>query len=332
MTAHRKATLLAIAALTFAPGSPLLAPAIAAPALDMTAAPAGAASSQPAAADPPAAEQPRRRRPPPVIAPTPRLVVQNIASLPDAIAPDHALWDSATPMDVALQPQTTTSPMLDDPTVQVVQAVALTDGRKIAWRFSWPDANPASSTETGQFSDAVGVQFPLVPGAPYLMGAADMPVYSLYWKAQWQHDINHGFQDVLAKYPNAWSDVYWFGGDHPYHVPASFTDERAREWFIGASAGNPNSNLNRTTPVEEVIAEGFGTLTHVPAGIADGRGLWKDGRWHVVITRPIADDALSKLFAPGNTSEFAVAVWDGDAGNVGGRKHHSLWVQFEVGR
>lgn len=286
-----------------------------------------------AAAQPPAeaeTEPRRRRRPPGLPPPAPRLMVAKVDALPELIAPSDVLWERATAMEVALQPQTVTHPTLETATVPGVHVVALTDGSRIAWRFSWADANPAQDTETGRFSDAVGVQFPLVEGAPYLMGAADMPVYSLYWKAQWQKDIDHGFQDVLSAYPNAWSDLYWFGSGHPYIVPASFSDERSRPWFVGTSAGNPMSDLHRATPVEEVIAEGFGTLTHVPDGIALGRGGWSEGHWHVVITRRITDDALSKLFAPGNRSEFAVAVWDGDAGNVGGRKHHSLWVQFEV--
>lgn len=291
--------------------------------------PAAPAANQP---DAPAQEGTRRRRRPPTEAPppAPRLTVQKIAAVPEAVAPTDAQWAQVAGMDVPLVPQTLTSPMLDAATVPSVHVQAVTDGGRIAWRFTWSDAQVSAETETGRFSDAVGVQFPLVPGAPFMMGGPEMPVHSFYWRAHWQRDIDEGFVDVLTLYPNAWSDVYWFSEGWPARVPASFNDERSHLWFPAMRAGNPMSVLDRQSPVEEVKAEGPGSMSHVPGGIAQGTGSWADGKWSVVIHREIVDDAVSRLFAPGNSSEFAMAVWDGEADNVGGRKHHSLWIPFEV--
>jgi hypothetical protein len=330
-----------------APQQPASAPApaaqpAAAPAVVQAAAPAAPLEDSPQAlamlqpqGTPPAEPQEgarRRRRPPSEQPPAPKLMVKKVSSLAGALDAGDPAWAGASALEVPLQPQSVANPMLETATVQSIHIAALTDGKQIAWRLTWPDDQPAISSETGQFSDAVGIQFPLVPGAAYTMGAPDMPVRALYWRAQWQHEIVGGFQDVHARYPNAWCDLYWFAvpTETHYAVPASFSDPRSRQWMIGLSAGNPMSEIDRTSPIEETTAEGFGTLTHAPGGIADGRGAWRDGQWNVVIQRPIADDALSRLFAAGSQSEFAVAVWDGEAGNVAGRKHHSLWVAFEV--
>ena len=41
------------------------------------------------------------------------------------------------------------------------------------------------------------------------------------------------------------------------------------------------------TPVEQAMAEGFGTLSTQKQQDARARGAYEDGRWTVVITRPL---------------------------------------------
>jgi DMSO reductase family type II enzyme heme b subunit len=91
------------------------------------------------------------------------------------------------------------------------------------------------------------------------------------------------------------------------------------------------SELHRKQPVEELAAEGFGTTTHVPDSLSKARGQWKDGRWTVVIDRPLTEiDPLNAALKPGKTGQISFAVWDGAAGNVGGRKHYVGWVPFSL--
>ena len=98
---------------------------------------------------------------------------------------------------------------------------------------------------------------------------------------------------------------------------------------VAKSAGNPVSQFERKTPIEELVAEGFGTLTTQAESVTTGRGVHADGAWHVVFTRPLrtADGNDYQFAGPG---AFALSVWDGGQGNVGGRKHWSTWSEFEV--
>jgi DMSO reductase family type II enzyme heme b subunit len=79
------------------------------------------------------------------------------------------------------------------------------------------------------------------------------------------------------------------------------------------------------------MAEGFGTLTVEPEQQSDGRGVWAEGRWRVVITHPMAPgDPNDPMLAPGSETLAAFAVWEGGAREVGARKAWSNWVQLKL--
>jgi hypothetical protein len=164
------------------------------------------------------------------------------------------------------------------------------------------------------------------------MGGPEMPVRILYWRALWQMDVDEGFQDVHHRYPGAWSDLYWFAtGEPPYALPEAFQDERSHEWLIPYSAGNPMADFLRDRPVEELTAEGFGSTTPLPQTSSNARGSWRDGRWTVVIDRPLdVSDSLSQRLIDGQVQSISLAVWDGEAGNAGGRKHWCPWIPFRL--
>ena len=81
-------------------------------------------------------------------------------------------------------------------------------------------------------------------------------------KASWQADVDRGQQTVRDAFPNGFND--W--------IPEELMDpELARVFYPGLAAGNPLSAAGKTSPVEELIAEGFGTLTHQAEQRATGR-------------------------------------------------------------
>lgn len=245
--------------------------------------------------------------------------------------PGSELWAQAAVLEIALQRQNVAMPMLDEVTIPAVRLQGLTDGESIAWRISWRDGTTDGNVDTGRFSDAVALQFPITTNAKYSMGDDGQLVQILHWKALWQKDIDEHFQDVQDLHPNYWADLYWFAEGRPYDVPDSFSDPRSHAWFAAYSAGNPVADIYRSVAVEELSAEGYGSLTSQTESVSVGRGEWADGEWAVVLARPLrTDDPLDYQFWRGGRGQVGVAVWDGNVGNVGGRKHWTNWVEFVV--
>lgn len=264
-----------------------------------------------------------------IIAPPPEIVVARVDQALDEASVDASLWDAVPAAKVPLLPQNITMPAIQSAAVSEVQVQAATDGTGFALRLSWADASRDEQVDAGRFSDAVAVQFPMKPHAAPMMGLADAPVHILYWKALWQRDLDEGFQDVQDLHPNYWTDLYWFAErPFPYPIPEAFEDPRSHLWFPAMRAGNPVSQFSRESPVQELTAAGIGSLTHQPDSVATGVGAWADGRWTVVIKRPLATDDVNDFQIPvDKPMRLGVAVWQGDAGQAGGRKQWSEWVQ-----
>jgi hypothetical protein len=178
----------------------------------------------------------------------------------------------------------------------------------------------------GQYSDAVALQFPFnnekLP--PVMMGGDGDPVHIFHWRAQYQHDAEHGKPDMASLYPNASIDMYAM----EFHdAPGGSRDER--EMFNpGVALGNPQSF--HKTAVDEIVSEGFSTSAVQAGHGSDGRGVWKDGSWSVVVTRAMTIDGGSTL-AAGGKSAVSFAVWQGGQAEVGSRKSlYMNWLPLTV--
>ncbi len=246
--------------------------------------------------------------------------------------PNGAWWKDTPYIDVAMMPQQMAMPFLEKATITNLRAQVAHDGEKLAVRVTWEDATPDGNVDTSRFADAVAIEFPLKGDSPATMGSKDSPVQIVQWKGIWQKDIDVGFQDVQDLHPNFWSDLYWFTeGGHPHKIPQAFKKKESLQWLVALSAGNPVALLQRSTPVAEYAAVGWGTLTHQHSSASTGRGLWHAGKWSVVFIRPLkTDDAQDAQLAAGQPTKLAFAVWDGGKGQVGGRKHWSGWNDVEL--
>jgi hypothetical protein len=216
-----------------------------------------------------------------------------------------------------------------------VRVRSLNNGQWISFLLEWQDATQdIYTTKTDQFRDAAAIQFPVdttTPGA--CMGVRGKPVNMWHWKADWQADVDQGFRDIVDAYPNFWKDIYPFvyGGKPPHRVPTDFANPDARTYLVGWAAGNPLSQPEKASPVEELVALGFGTTTTRTQQGVIGRGVWQDGRWRVVFSRPLAtSDAEAVQFAPGGKAYVAFAVWDGANQEVGARKQLSADVTMTI--
>ncbi len=261
-----------------------------------------------------------------------KLTVVRVAAALPIDDPYAAQWWQAPYVEVEVIPQQMAMPTLAQASIEEIRVQALTDGEWVAWRISWQDPTPDGNVDVRRFSDAVAIQFPLDPDPLPMMGNEGARVQILHWKALWQKDIDVGFQDVQDVHPNFWADLYWFAeGEFPFPVPESFNNPDARQWFVAQQAGNPMALFSRRQPVEELLAEGWSTLTHQAYAVTRGKGVWVRDSWAVVFARPLrTDDPLDYQFELGGKGQVAFAVWQGSAGNVGGRKHWSDWVEFTV--
>lgn len=243
--------------------------------------------------------------------------------------PDDERWDGAPVTRAAMQPQQQAPPFLHTPTIATLDVRALFDGTTLAFLLEWDDAADDHIEHMAAFRDAAAVMIPLDGGAqppPITMGSNDRPVYIAQWKASWQHDVDEGFQDVDRAFPRWFNDVY---PGHETLAALGMDGTAAETFYPGLAAGNPMSDQARRSPVEELVAVGFGTLTTRAEQHARGRGVHRDGRWRVAIGVSMDGDDAPALRGA-SLVPVAFALWDGGAQQVGSRKHFAGWLDCYV--
>ncbi len=249
--------------------------------------------------------------------------VKGAGPITDPAAP---LWRQARPARIAMLPQTVTLPNHDRPAINEIAVRAVHNGGWVAFLLEWKDPTLSERTVLDNFGDQVAVELPIdTKGAPPspMMGNPGGRVNIMQWRAAFQHDIDKGPPTVRDLYPNAWADVY------PDEI-LSASDARPYTGALGLE--NPISR-GLASPVLDQMAEGWGTMTVKPDQHALGKGVWKDGVWRVVISRPmVSDDLNAPRLGPGLQTYVAFAVWDGGSREVGARKAWASWVPLVVGR
>jgi hypothetical protein len=234
--------------------------------------------------------------------------------------PDSDPWHDAQRVEVPLLAQQIAQPYLEQAVVHALDVRALTNGNELALLLEWQDDSVDDLDGIRRYHDAAAVQLPTATGTtpPALtMGAPGVPVHILQWRATWQRDIDSdGKTGVDQIYPEVVHDVM------PDDV---LPKETAALYWVGRKVGNPLSQVFRTTPVEEVVAEGFGSVTHLPNQSARGVGVHDGGGWRVIVAVPTSRAGVGDELAPGTSWPVAFAIWLGSEENRGGRKHISNW-------
>jgi mono/diheme cytochrome c family protein len=207
--------------------------------------------------------------------------------------------------------------------VNTINISSVHNGEQLAIRLRWkdPTQDAFSTKRQDVFRDGAAVQFAI--GAATLhthghnepffgMGNRNKPVNIWHWKA--------GLEETLE----AESDLEYSTGG---------VDMDAL--IFGGISSNPVARLNPTSEnsVEELNAEGFGTITPQPPENqnVEGYGEWKDGIWTVVFLRDMPktgkwDVDLTKK----EPLLVALAVWDGVREDRNGRKVVSVWQRFNL--
>jgi len=242
--------------------------------------------------------------------------------------PSDAAWNDAPTFAATLILQDMVEPRLMTASTPQVRVQAITDGSEIAFRLAWSDSTHDDLPGAARFADACAVQLPSARGpdlpAPQ-MGESGRRVEITYWSAFWQAAVDGRPDSISALYPGARVDHYPF--DAPSLAPGS--EEQAAmalRYAPARSLRNPMARpLPGEAPVQDLIAEGPGTLTPAPVTRSRGAAEWAGGEWRVVLTR-----ALPEPISTAERSQVAFAVWDGAHQEAGARKMRSIWIPLSV--
>lgn len=244
--------------------------------------------------------------------------------LPDD--PDDPAWRDAPYHDAELLLQDMVEPRLLERSTARVRVRAITDGASIALLLRWDDRTRDDLPGAGRFTDACAVQFPRAAGpdvpAPQ-MGEEGRVVEIAYWRASWQASVDGRTDTIQELYPGATVDHYPF--EAASLEPGSPQQRELASQYAPADALNHRMEGPRAKPVEDLLAEGPGTLSPAPEQRSAGRGARHESGWGVVIVRPLPAD-----LGPGRRTQVAFAVWDGALQEVGARKMRSAWVPIHI--
>jgi DMSO reductase family type II enzyme heme b subunit len=255
------------------------------------------------------------------------LLARRVSGSQLSLDPKSSQWQSAKAVDVAILPQSVTTPQQDKPAVDKLKVRAIHNGAEIAFLIEWKDSTQDDTIRSGRFADAVALELPMdgKGNTSPMMGAGGKAnrVNILQWRAEWQREVNKGETTARGLYPNMVNDaetsVVYKGMDKYLYSPAK---------MIGnISAQGPNGQ-----PVMDLMAEGFGSLTPRMKQHASGKGIWEKGTWRVVICRPLGSlvDPEAAPLAPGQASSVAFAVWNGANSERGARKGWAPWLPLTV--
>jgi hypothetical protein len=261
-----------------------------------------------------------RRRP----APTPEVVAIFTATLP--VEPGDAVWPTAPEHVAPLLQQDLVEPRLMKPSTKEVRVRALSSGSEVAFRLEWADGHADDLPGAGRFPDACAIQLPQeadVNAPDPQMGQQGRPVEIAYWRADWQATVNGRDDTIQALYPNATVDHYPFEA-RPLEPGSDAQRQMARRYAPADEVGNRRGGL-RQSAVEDLVAEGPGTLSPAPSTTSRARGVRTPAGWAVVITRRVPDG-----LAPRARTVVAFAVWDGAAQESGSRKMRTGWVGLSM--
>lgn len=217
-------------------------------------------------------------------------------------------WRQAQRTELALTPQIIIPP-IGGGGVASVAVRAMHDGEWLGIRLEWSDATVDREVGAATFRDAVAVGFPVGHSDPLpspFMGGEENPVAIWQWTADFAANAQAqgGFAD---RYPHT-QGVWYFPQDAVVH-------REVKAW-------------RGSDPVMEFVATGFGKLERRPTRNVQAQSSHARKRWTVLLRRRLdTGDPNDAPFRPGETTQLIVAVWNGSAGEVNGRKSVTLgWI------
>ncbi|MEW6743731.1 MAG: ethylbenzene dehydrogenase-related protein [Planctomycetota bacterium] len=259
------------------------------------------------------------------------LIVTRVKGELPHLDPLAGAWVQAREVVVELLPQDVMEPRVSELGPASLRLRGLFDNERVAFRLEWEDGSADALVNVDRSTDAVAIQLPLagaqgsLPDA--MMGEAGKAVFIAQWRYALQERLEGRPHGVAALYPNASVDHYPFEGARD----AALRAEMEQRYAPSRAAENPVAAAQVLSAVQDLTAEGFGTLRFLPDQRSQGKGVHAEGKWLVTISRPLDLDAgaLTPL-RPGASSFIAVATWDGGKGHTGSKKMRSIWVPLRI--
>lgn len=211
---------------------------------------------------------------------------------------DSGIWEDAELTEIPLAGQILVKPRLWNPSINSIIIRSLYSKDNIAFLLEWDDR---TNKQDEVYSDAVAMQFPVkIPeGAKkpfFVMGDSSNKVYMLRWGAYQQFGLHSEIKEQLVE------------------------DSKYLDW-------------EGLVVVEESNAKGVTNLKLQSPDSQEAKGVsqWKDGRWRVLIKRPLfSEDKDDTQFEKGKLIPLAITVWDGSSGEYGGKKAISSWYYITL--
>jgi mono/diheme cytochrome c family protein len=259
-----------------------------------------------------------------------RIAAARVQAIPGH--PDDGGWRAAERVNLHLMPLWWRSQRPEELTVQAVH-----DGKEIALLLTWADdTRDQTAMRPQDFRDAAAIQFSPTPDPPFFaMGAPGEFVNIWMWKSERQADLEPAFQDLDAIYPNMGIDAYPNLSVSPLEQPTrnALTLQSDPTFVTGWGAGNIVSDPTRKSPVEDLSAQGFGTLAARPRPDqrVEATGVHSTGTYRALFRRSFSGSGPHSVsFRPGAVVPVAFAVWNGSAGDRDGKKSVTIWQELEL--
>ncbi|MGR3174685.1 MAG: ethylbenzene dehydrogenase-related protein [Candidatus Scalindua sp.] len=254
-------------------------------------------------------------------------------------SPDDDAWSTASPVEMPLAGQIVASPRFWTPSTNSVKIKSMYNSEDIAFLLEWDDM---TNEQSEVYSDAVALQFPTkIPEGlkkPYFaMGGAGKSVVLWHWRAYEEslHAAEKEADDDSETATDGGSVVAEEQEETSHAVEkGEVTEVKDVTEESTAVTEAPKEKFKGFMTIREMNAKGFKNLAVQPSNSQDskGKGYWKNGKWRVMITRPLVtgDKKIDIQFETGKLIPYALAVWDGSNKEVGGQKSISSWYYLNL--
>lgn len=239
--------------------------------------------------------------PSPGVVITARLIEGDLPS-----GPDDPAWEETAEFRIPLTGQATYAPRWQIPAVTDLSVWAVYNSEEIVLRLAWDD----------RFADTVSVD--------------SVEVMAAGWEADDTYPVLYpDGQRVRGTFPDAAEIMF----------PVRYGESPALPHFVYGNVGQPvdlwrwRADLQHapnSPAVVELRASGGGQPPEghaLESQRASGQGVWRDGRWTVVVRRPLEteDGAREVQLRPGQMVPIAFHAWEGANGETGLKMALSSW-------